>query len=203
VDSALATVTITVQPGNPNRNPVAVIVAAPLADFSPSVTNKVLIAGCGDTNACLVLDGTQSTDPDGDALTYCWFLEPSPVPFAIAPVVTNCFDLGEQTITLVAKDPNNGTGSAMLTIEVISIDEALGLLIDKVNDSSIARKNKRPFIATLKAATASSARGQCHTTANQLHAFQNKVRAQVSRDNPAEAECWTRWAQYIIDALNR
>ena len=70
------------------------------------------------------------------------------------------------------------------------------------NDSTIARNNKRPFIASLKAAAASADRGNNEAAANQLHAFQNKVRAQVSKSNPAEAAIWTRWAQSIIDALN-
>jgi len=39
--------------------------------------------------------------------------------------------------------------------------------------------------------------------AGQLRAFQNKVRAQVSKNNPAEAAIWTRWAQSIIDASGR
>ena len=46
-------------------------------------------------------------------------------------------------------------------------------------------------------------RGQAHTAGNMLSAFQNKVRAQAAQDNPEEAALWIRWAQNIIDALNR
>jgi len=123
------------------------------------------------------------------------------LPFASGVLASNCLELGEQTILLIVTDPLGGTGTDRLTIEVLSTDEAIELLIDKVNSSNIARRNKRPFIATLKATVASSARGQNNTAANQLRAFQNKVRAQVSPDNPQEADCWIQWAQHIIDAL--
>ena len=86
---------------------------------------------------------------------------------------------------------------------MLSSGEAIEELISKVNESSVARKNKRPFIATLKAAAASAERGDSEATANQLHAFQNKVRAQIGTDNPQDAETWTRWAQQVVDALGR
>jgi len=55
----------------------------------------------------------------------------------------------------------------------------------------------------LKAATASTDRGQNVAAANQLHAFQNKVRAQIAPSDPALAQLWIHMAQEIIDALNR
>ena len=199
--SPAAVVSVTVRPIT-NQRPTAKIVASPLYDFD--LDHQVALIGCAGDAACLVLDGSQSSDPDGDALTYQWFLEPSPVPFATGVLVTNCLEAGTHTLVLAVDDGHpGGTATDSVTVEVIDAGEALELLIGKVNDSNIARKNKRPFIATLKAATASIDRGQCHTAANQLHAFQNKVRAQVSRNNPDDAECWIRWAQHIIDALGR
>ena len=88
------------------------------------------------------------------------------------------------------------------TVEVITAGEAVDLLVALVNDSSIERKNKRPFIASLKAAGASFDRGNNTSAINQLHAFQNKVRAQIGKTNPAEAAKWIRLAQSIIDAVD-
>jgi hypothetical protein len=198
-DSAPALVSITVG-GVVNHNPTAVISASPLFDFTPSVVNQVAIS-CNGSNACLVLDGSGSSDPDGDPLTFNWFLQPSPLPFATGAQVNQCLELGEHTIELAVSDGRGGVDTATLTIEVLTFDEGLSTLIEKVNSSNIVRKNKRPFIATLKAAAASAERGQLHTTANQLKAFQNKVRAQVSRSNPSDAACWILWAQNIIDAI--
>jgi len=66
----------------------------------------------------------------------------------------------------------------------------------------VARKNKRPLIASLKAAAASFDRESMQSGLNQLHAFQNKVRAQIAKDNPAEAAAFIAGAQKIIDAVN-
>jgi hypothetical protein len=194
--SAPATVTINVT--TCNQAPIAKITTDGLVDFG--TPNKLLIAS-GD-EGCLVLDGSQSSDPDGDPLTYAWFDVPSVTPFGTGPVVTNCFDLGEHTVLLEVTDLPGAKGSDHITFDVVSAAEAIDILIDDINNSTIERKNKRPFIASLKAASASSERGNNTSAANQLHAFQNKVRAQVAKDNPTEAARWIAWAQDIIDALN-
>ncbi|HXJ71748.1 MAG TPA: Ig-like domain-containing protein, partial [Candidatus Dormibacteraeota bacterium] len=195
--------TVTINVRTACTPPVARITASPLVDFSPEVTHKVLIS-CNGSNACLRLDGSLSSDAESplSELTFQWFVEPGALPVATGMIVTNCLDLGTQVIDLVVTDPCHLSGHDSLTVDVISAGEAIDELIDRVNSSTVARKNKRPFIATLKAASASAERGQTRTAANQLHAFQNKVRAQVSKDNPAEAAIWTQWAQDIIDALS-
>jgi hypothetical protein len=196
--------TVTINVRTACTPPVARITASPLVDFSPEVTHKVLIS-CNGSNACLRLDGSLSSDAESplSELTFQWFVEPGALPVATGMIVTNCLDVGTQVIDLVVTDPCHLSGHDSLTVDVISAGEAIDELIDRVNSSTVARKNKRPFIATLKAASASAERGQTRTAANQLHAFQNKVRAQVSKDNPGEAAIWTQWAQNIIDALSR
>jgi len=84
---------------------------------------------------------------------------------------------------------------------VITACEAVEKCIQLVDESTIARKNKRPLIASLKAACASFERGNYHSAVGQLGAFQNKVRAQVARDNPAEATAFIVCAQQIVAAV--
>jgi len=201
--SAAGVVTINVL-GVANTPPTAKIVATPLDDFSPDIANKVVIS-CNGSNACLALDGSLSTDRESPAtdLTYAWSIVPSGLPFATGVNASICLELGTHTILLTVTDPQGAPGTDSLTVEVISTGEAIEELINKVNDSTIARSNKRPFIASLKAAAASADRGNNESLAGQLHAFQNKVRAQVARNNPAEAASWIRWAQSIIDAAGR
>ena len=149
-----------------------------------------------------MLDGSQSYDLESpnSALTFNWLISPSTIPAATGEHASLCLELGQHTITLAVTDPQGATGTDSLTVEVVTASEAIDELIDRVNSSTIDRKNKRPFIASLKAAAASFDRGNETAGGNQLHAFQNKVRAQVSKDNPAEAQIWIRWAQSIIDA---
>jgi hypothetical protein len=195
-----ATVAITVRPTC--TAPIAKITATGTVDFTPDIVNPVLISGNG-SNACVSLDGLLSTDAETATalLDYQWFLEPSPLPFDTGIQITACLEIGTHTIKLAVSNPCHLTGYDTLTIDVLSAGEAIEELITEINDSTIARGNKRPFIATLKAATASADRGNNTSAANQLRAFQNKVRAQVAKDNPAEAERWIGLAQAMIDAL--
>jgi hypothetical protein len=199
--SSTATVSITVPNCVTNQPPTAKITAHGLVDFTPSIVNGVLISGNG-SNACLTLDGLLSTDLETpNQLTYSWTLVPSPVPFATGVLIGTCLDIGTHTILLTVTDPSNASGTDSVTIDVLSAGEAIEELINEINDSTIARGNKRPFIASLKAAEASTDRGNAHTAQNQLKALQNKLRAQVAKDNPAEAARWIRLSQAIIDAL--
>jgi hypothetical protein len=70
-------------------------------------------------------------------------------------------------------------------------------LIALVDDSAVG--NPKPLMATLSAALASIERGNFLAAANQLNAFQNKVRAQVA--DPALASQFIEAAQQVIDAL--
>jgi hypothetical protein len=202
LSSAAGTITLTVGTCISNTPPVAKIVASPLADFSPEVVNKLVISPNG-SNACLVLDGSLSHDEEtpNSGLTFTWYIEPSLIPVATGEHSSVCLELGTQTILLAVTDPQGATGTDRLTIEVVTASEAIDELVSNVNNSDIDRGNKRPFLATLKSASAAADRGQTQAAINTLHAFQNKVRAQVSKSNPAEAEEWIRWAQSIIDAL--
>jgi hypothetical protein len=74
-------------------------------------------------------------------------------------------------------------------------------LILKVHESSLARNRKQPLIATLKTACASLERGNFVSWLNQVKAFQNKVKAQVTRHDSELAEDLIEVAQEIIDAL--
>ena len=122
------------------------------------------------------------------------------MPFAAGVTTTNCFDVGEHTITLVV---DNGlcARSASVTVTVLTAGEAVEDLIAKVNGASLSRANKRPLIATLKAAIASFERGSFESAVGQLGAFTNKVRAQIEPANPDEAALFTRCAQSILDSV--
>jgi hypothetical protein len=201
--SGVVTVGVTIREVVSNRCPVAVASIQPNIVLSPGQTETVVISSDGSTG-CLTLDGSGSSDPDGDALTYTWVVvlsDGSTVPLASGATATACLDVGSYTVRLVVDD-GRCSRTADTEVEIITVGEALDELIDRVNNASLGRQNKRPFIASLKAAVASFDRGSCESGVNQLGAFLNKVRAQVSRNNPAIAAEWTALVNAILAQID-
>ncbi len=83
--------------------------------------------------------------------------------------------------------------------EFVPAAQRLQMLIALVNESGL--RHPRPLLVTLEAALASLNRGNAVAAANQLQAFQNKVRAQVAPSNPVLAQTLIAAAQQAIDAL--
>ena len=200
--SVTAPVGITVKPNN--RPPVAKINATHLEDFSPALPHKVIIS-CNYWRACTVLDALQTTDDKSplSALAFQWYVEPSPLAFADGVMTCTCLEVGSYTVLLSAQDPEGTLGYDSLTFDVITVHDAIDEMVDKINDSSIGRKQKRELIATLRAAGVSAVRSLPLVAANQLAAFQQKVRAQVAPSSPDAATVLIRWAQATIDGLKR
>jgi CHRD domain-containing protein len=117
-------------------------------------------------------------------------------------VVTNCFDKGCHSVVLTVSDGKGGVSHCETNVCVITAGEAVEQCIILVDRTDIGRRNKRPLIATLKAAVASFDRGDFGPGINQLHAFQNKVRAQIAPSDPAAAAAFIACAQAILDALD-
>jgi hypothetical protein len=202
-NSASCSFTVTVRSNN--QPPTAVISTEQLVNI-PGIDHPVLIS-CNWWNACLIADGWSSSDPEGGALTYLWFLEPDPLPFGAGPVVTNCLEVGEHTITLVVTDPTGLTGTDSKTIEVVTAPLAIELLIEEINSgslkSAISRKIKRELTETLRVALDFAGDNKLRQTQNALDAFEKKVRAQVAPNFPAEATKWIRWSQAVSEGMEK
>jgi hypothetical protein len=177
-------------PFEPNHPPVS----------DASATKPVVISADG-TNATVVLDGTRSSDPDGDLLEYLWFStlnsQPSTL-LASGAVAVVVLPVGTHSLLLVVSDGLLAATNA-LTLEVITTVEAVERLATAV-EAQVPRA--RPLLASLEAAIASIARNNTVSAINQLLAFQNKVRAQVMRRDAALAASLIQAAQEIIDALS-
>ena len=165
--------------------------------------NLTNVISLDNSKACVILNASGSSDAESPLsdLTFQWFVVPSPLPFAVGVVATNCFDLGCQTVLLVVTDPQGMSCSTSVNLCAISACEAVQQCIDLVDNATVERKNKRPLIATLKAACASFDRGDFIPAMNELQAFQNKVAAQIARANPNEAAAFITCAQQILDAI--
>jgi hypothetical protein len=203
--SGVCTVSITINAVNDAPTPS--IEVAPLSDLGPTVPGLIVISP-NNENVCVVLSGS-AIDVDAEngcgnseIVSYTWLIDG--VEAGTGTTIDACLLVGSREVTLLVEDGGGAIGEATAIVEVLSGCEAVEELIMVVNDSVVERGNKRPFIATLKAACAAFERGSDGAALNMLnHAFMNKVRAQISRDNPVEAAEWNRIAQEIIDAYAR
>jgi len=181
--------------GVAGTNVVLMVNRLPLADAGR--TETLLISPNG-SNAVAILDGSLSSDPDGDALGYEWFLTGGVVPIANGVVAITTLPLGTNALTLTVSD-GMASASQDFAIEVITTSEALDRLTQLVQDGA---GNPQPLAASLRAALAAIDRSQPEVAINQLEAFKNKVLAQVMPVDPELAEQLLAAAQEIIDALN-
>jgi len=176
--------------------PTALWTIPPVADAS--ATEAWLVSPNG-LNATTLLDGSRSYDPDGDALEYFWSYSPGSEPptlLATGVVAVAVLPVGSHSIDLVVSD-GVATSTNSITVSVLTTGQAMEGLIWLVDSSG--RKGK-PLMATLGAALASIERGNSVAAANQLRAFEHKVRVQVA--DPALAGQLLEAAQQVIDALS-
>jgi hypothetical protein len=187
---------VVVSPNSPPVNCVAQIVPAECVLTFPGLA-ETFVLSLNNADACVILAGSAS-DPDGNPLQYIW--STNGVVIGAGPLITNCLPAGCHTVTLTVSD-GVAVCQTDLNVCVVGACQAVEQCIALVQNSNIARANKRPFLATLKAVCASFDRGNFIAGMNQLRAFQNKVRAQVARANPVEAQAFIDCAQRILDAV--
>jgi hypothetical protein len=170
---------------------------APIADASAS---QLLYISPNGLNATATLKGWRSSDPDGDALQYYWLATPGSQPanlLASGVEAVVVLPVGIHPLELVVSDGVVSATNA-LTVEVITTSMAMVRLIE---EAQTEWRRSQPLVATLYAALHSIERGDSIPAINQLRAFQNKVKAQLGRRDPALAGSFIEMAQQIIDAL--
>ncbi len=196
--SAVATVSITVIPVN--DAPFAVAKVSQLFTIQPNETN-LFILSANNSNATVVLDGSQSWDVENDPLQFSWYADGHSNVLATGAVSTNVLAAGRHSVLLVVSD-GMASGTAEVEFEIITPAAAVGQLLILVDEASLSSKTKQPLVASLISAMASFDRGNMTAGANQLAAFQNKVRAQIAPFAPALAVRLMAAAQKILDVLS-
>jgi hypothetical protein len=194
LDSEPALVSITVL--RANHPPVSRIDLFPVMVW-PGRTSVVAIAS-GGAKATMVLGGSSSNDPDGDALSYIW--TEGPLTIGRTEFSTNVFGLGSHTVELTVSD-GMGIGTGEAGFEVVAPNEPVVWLMDLVESSSLAGQTKRPLLATLRAARASFERGDLSSGTYELRAFQHQARALVGHSNPNLATGFVAAAGLIENAI--
>ena len=75
--------------------------------------------------ASVDLDGTGSTDPDGDALTYWWY--EGATPLGQGATLTHLFPAGEHTVSLFVEDGQHRVGPSEVTFTVLPGSTTVGM----------------------------------------------------------------------------
>jgi len=167
---------------------------APVADASAT---RLMVISPNNATSTVVLDGSRSSDMDGDALQYHWYETGVTNPVATGVVAVVVLPLGAHSLELVVND-GLATDTNVITVEVLTPSQAVERLAAVVRED-VSRA--QPLIVTLSAALAAIDRSNPTAAINQLMTFQNKVRAQVVPLDSALAETLIRAAQDIIDSL--
>ena len=181
-----------------NSAPSARIVLSPRLEIQGAP--HALVVACDGAGANIVLDGLGSTDPDGDPLSFTWFAGGA-LPFSREPVVHTMADVGLHTVMLRVSDGQSSANTS-LTFEVITPGEAaaqISLLLEAVD---VSRKAKAPLQAALNGAIQALEKGKLESAIGQLHAFDNKVKAQLPQENAALAEQLSAATEALIRVLD-
>jgi hypothetical protein len=105
--SAVANVAVSISDNDSANQP-------PVAEAGPDQA----VACAGPDGAVVSLDGTASSDPDGDSLTFAWSAPGISFDDPTSPTPTAMFPMGESTVTLVVNDGMVDSAPDTLTITV-------------------------------------------------------------------------------------
>lgn len=195
--SASGTISITVNPVNDAPIAVAKVAAA---DDPSNQTRHLVIVTANNTDADVILDGTASSDVDGDTLSYAWFLNDSLTPFSTAATVTQTLPVGNHVITLVVSD-GVSTSSDIITVQVFTPCTVVQNLATLVEAASLAPNERNSLLGHLNAACATFSNGNTSAGVHQLELFQTRVTNKIAPNDPAVAALLNAAAQDIINAV--
>jgi len=147
-------------------------------------------------DASVILDGSRSSDPDGDVLTHVWQMGSTRIASGRVQVVA--FGVGKHSVDLVVDD-GLAQDTDRILITVLTPAGSVERLESLVLGSGLSEEQQ--LLSSLNAALASMERGNLIPAANQLHAFLNKLRAQVGPADPELAAELAQVAAQVIDAL--
>jgi hypothetical protein len=193
-DEGLYSVIISNEVGSVTSAPAMLSVNQfPIADASAT---KLFWTSPNGIDANVVLDGSRSSDPDGDPLTHVWFTASSPIATGMVQVVT--LPVGIHAVDLEVDD-GLAQDTDSITVSVLTAGQSVERLQSLVGESDLT--DTQPMLSSLNAALVSIDRGSLKSAVNQLHAFQNKLRAQVAPFDPVLAAELAQVAAQVIDAL--
>ena len=156
------------------------------------------------TNACVILDATHSSDANHNALQMVWVIDVTNI--QSGAIITNCFTVGCHSIQLAVSDGLGGVANCETKLCVITPGEAIAELYSLVEHANLGPSkgpgsvNKKALLATLKAAGTDFDNGDFKAGVTQLHSFE-KALSQLAKTQ-SSAKLLIGTAQTILGGVD-
>jgi uncharacterized delta-60 repeat protein len=166
---------------------------------NPSATPRLVVSR-NNSNARVILDGSRSSDPDGDSLEYTWFIPSNNSPIATGVVAIVTLPLGTNSIILKVSDPL-GNDTDEILVAVLTPAQAIRNLIDDLDRRDLSPSCKHRLRNHLNHVDRFLERNQLVSALVHLELFKHTAHLCLLPEQPELAAEWTAAAQSIIDAL--
>mgnify|MGYP001765734046 CR=1 FL=1 len=164
----------------------------PVADASGTARRVI---SSNNQDALVRLDGAQSSDPDGDALSFGWFADGQLVAEGITAEVRR--PMGKHTFRLVVTDGQSGAEDTVV-VRVITVATAVRELSANVARAKLPCGKKAACLVILRNAARSFDHGKTRLGVHELQLMQHLLRARGV--NQSVAKPLIADAQALIDA---
>lgn len=164
----------------------------PVADAS--LTARRVISS-NNRDALVRLDGSRSSDPDGEPLGYGWFFEGQLVAEGMTAEVRR--PIGKHTFLLVVTDGQSGAEDSVV-VRVITAGMAVQELSARLAEARLPQGKKTACLVILRNAARAFDRGNTRLGVHELQLMQHLLRARGV--NPSAAKPLITEAQEVIDA---
>jgi hypothetical protein len=184
-----------------NQPPVAVATASSVSNPGYQTAGLSLIAA-NNQNVEVILDGSGSTDPNGDALSYSWSIVGG-APFSTNGTLTRSFDVGLWSIALLVSD-GIASSIAYVAVEVRTPCQALEKMkIDISAEPGLPPRDAAYLQSILDSACESFSTGRSRQGVQKLERFQKEAQRRLGKDFPFFAGDLIESAQVILDAFKQ